>query len=197
MVRKRRVFKSKTAIRSFMRRLAQIEIDTLDRFRDHVRDAAASRRRSINKRADDLPPEVQELLADDLQELDVISDLADQLAIVGLYRVVEISTGRIVAHKFGVVARRKASSIGALHAFLTQHGINIGTIPHYRAINELRLLNNAIKHAGHVTAELANEYPRWKEGQDLTGLGIAYNRLKGRVPSYIFRFAERLKMRYR
>jgi len=43
---------------------------------------------------------------------------------------------------------------------MQQQGINIESIPHYRAVNELRLLNNAIKHAGRATPELANEYPR-------------------------------------
>jgi hypothetical protein len=78
-----------------------------------------------------------------------------------------------------------------------QQGVDIERIPHYRAANELRLLNNAIKHAGHVTAELANEYPRWRQRQQLADLGAAYERLKGCVPSYIFRFAECLKLRFR
>jgi hypothetical protein len=140
---------------------------------------------------------VQEFLADDLHELDAISDLADQLAMVALYRVVEINTGRILAHKFGAGARRNAPYFGRLRTFLMQQGVDIERIPHYRAANELRLLNSAIKHAGHVTAELANEYPRWRQGQQLADLGAACERLKVRVPSYIFRFAECLKLQFR
>src|SRR5258708_38385780 len=87
---------------------------------------AGCKGRSIERRADDLPAEVQEFLADDLHELDAISDLADQLAIVALYRAVEINTGRIMAHKFGPAALRNASSIRALRTFLMQQqGINI------------------------------------------------------------------------
>jgi hypothetical protein len=198
MARKRRISRPKIRVRSFLRRLAEMEAEAIDHFRAHVRDAAAVQRRSIKRRAEDLPAEVQEFLADDLHELDAISDLADQLAIVALYRVVEINTGRILAHQFGPAARRNASPIERLRRFLTQQqGIDIMRIPHYRAVNELRLLNNAIKHAAHVTAQLANEYPRWNEGQDLAGLGTAYERLKGRVPSYVFRLAERAKLRFR
>jgi hypothetical protein len=197
MARKRRISRRKIRIRAFLRRFAEHEVDTIDRFRAHVRDAAAAQRRSIERRADGLPAEVQEFLADELNELDVILDLADQLAIVALYRVVEINTGRILAHKFGTAVRRNASNIRTLRTFLMrQQGINIARIPHYRAMNELRLLNNAIKHAGRVTAELSNEYPRWRQGQELAQLGAAYERLKGRVPSYIFRFAERVQLRY-
>ena len=39
------------------------------------------------------------------------------------------------------------------------------------------------------SSSMRNEYPRWRQGQQLADLGVAYERLKGRVPSYIFRFA--------
>jgi hypothetical protein len=141
------------------------EIDTIDRFRIHVHGAAATQRRSIERRADDLPAEVQEIMADDLYELEVISKLADQLAIVALHRVVEIHTSKILSHKFGAAAGRTASYIGRLTSFLRQHSINVKHIPHYRAVNELRLLNTAIKHAGHVTVELANNIPAGNRGR--------------------------------
>jgi hypothetical protein len=193
MARKFRISKTKR-IRSLFRRLAEYEVNTIDSFRAHVSHAAAAQQRSIQRRSDKLPTEVQEFLADELQELDAILGLADQLAIVALHRVVEINAGRILAHKFGTVTRL-ASYSGRLRRCLANHGIKIELIPHYRASNELRLLNNAIKHAGYVTAELADEYPRWKPDSELVGLDAAYIRLKEHVPSYIFRFAERLKLR--
>ena len=179
-----------------MRHFAEIEVEMIDRFRAHVSDAAAAQRRSIHQRADELPEEIQEFLADDIYELDKISDLADQLAIVALHRVVELSTQRILMHKFGAAAGRKASYIDALRKFLKGHDIDIERIPHYRAMNELRLLNNAIKHAGHVNPQLAAEYSRWTLGEELTQLGSAYDRLKRHVPSYVFRFAESVKLRF-
>lgn len=100
-------------------------------------------------------------------------------------------------HRFGTAAGRKASNIKALCSFLQGQGINIERIPHYRAVNELRLLNNAIKHAGRVTAELAREYPRWTQYKELAALGAAYDRLKRHVPSYVFRFAERVKLGFK
>jgi hypothetical protein len=82
MARNRRISTSKIRIRAFLRRLAQMEVEALDRFRAHVRNAAAVQRHSIERQAAGLPAEVQEFLADDLHELDAISDLADQLAIL-------------------------------------------------------------------------------------------------------------------
>jgi hypothetical protein len=117
---------------------------------------------------------------------------------VALYSVVEINTGRILGHRFGPAARKNASYFKKLRKFLMQQQrIDIKQIPHYRAVNELRLLNNAVKHAGRVTPELAKEYPRWKQGRKLTGVGAAYERLRRPVPSYIFRLAERLKLRFK
>jgi len=98
----------------------------------------------------------------------------------------QINTGQVLAQRFGPAARKNASYIERLHKFLMQQQrIDIKRTPHYRAVNELRLLNNAVKHAGRVTAELAREYPRWKQGRKLTGVGAAYERLRRPVPSYI------------
>jgi hypothetical protein len=184
MARKGRI--SKIRVLTYLRWFAESEVEAIDRFRAHVHDAAAAERRSIERRANNLPSEIQEFLADDLHELDAISDLADQLSIVALYSVVEINTGQVLAQRFGPAARKNASYIKRLHKFLMQQQrIDIKRIPHYRAVNELRLLNNAVKHAGRVTAELAREYPRWKQGRKLTGVGAAYERLRRPVPSYI------------
>jgi hypothetical protein len=96
----------------------------------------------------------------------------------------QINTGEALAQRFEPAARKNASYIERLHKFLMQQQ-RIDITPHYRAVNELRLLNNAVKHAGRVTAELAREYPRWKQGRKLTGVGAAYERLRRPVPSYI------------
>lgn len=196
MARRRKIPRNKIQIRAFLRHSAENEVELIDRFRAHVHESAAAQRHSIRQHANGLPAEVQEFFADDLYELRVISDLADQLAIIALYRVVEINTGRILAHRFGAAARRNASDMRALRALLNRYGINIENIPHFTVANELRLLNNAIKHAGHVTDQLARKYPRWRRDRELAGLGVAYERLKRRVPSYIFRFAERVKLRF-
>jgi hypothetical protein len=76
----------------------------------------------------------------------MISNLADQLAIVVLYRVVETIRRRIFDHKFGV-----NSKIEELRPKLLEQGIDINPIPHHRAVDELRLLNNAVKHEGRVS----------------------------------------------
>jgi hypothetical protein len=186
--RKSRIRISKTRIRDHFRRLAQYGVDDIDRFREQVHDGCAERLRALERRAESLPPEAQEFLADDASELDIISGLADQLSIVALYRVVEINTGRMLAHEFGKAAAKRASTITEVEKLLKdKKDLELARVPHYRAIKQLRLLNNAIKHKDR----------RWHEGEDLNTLAKAYVRLRAKVPAYIFRLAERMKLRYR
>lgn len=197
MARKSKIQTNKTRIRHHIRRIAEYAAEDIDRFREHVDQGRAARCRSLKKRAQDLPPDAQEFLADEIYQLDSVSHLADQLSIIALYRVVELTTSRMLAHEFGKATEKKASDIAKVRDLLkNQKGVDLASVPHYRTIDELRLLNNAIKHSGRVTKELA-KYPRWKEGDHLTGLAEAYERLRPKVPPYIFRLAERMKLRYK
>lgn len=198
LARKAKIRTSKTRVRHHIRRIAESAVEDIGRFRKHVDHGRVARQSSIEKRAEQLSPEAQEFLADELYELDMVSRLADQLSIVALYRVVELTIGRMLAHEFGKAAEAKASDIGKVRDLLKQHkGIDLASVPHYRAIDELRLLNNAIKHAGRVTKQLATSYGRWKENDDLTGLAEAYDRLHKKVAPYLFRLSERMKLRYK
>jgi hypothetical protein len=186
--RKSKIRISKTRIRHLFRQLAQGGVDEIDQFREHVRDACAERQRILERRAERLAPDAQEFLGDEASELDNISCLADQLSIVALYRIVEINTGRMLAHEFGKPAEKAASYIGELKKLLkAKKGIDLIELPHYRAIEQLRLLSNDIKHGDQ----------RWYEVKNRKTLEKAYARLSPKVPAYIFRLAERMKLQYR
>ena len=197
---KRPIWKRKTRIRHVIQRMAEQDIDTIDSFRAHIEEGAVARRSAIERLAAGLSDDqAQDYLADNfadnLAELDVISALGNEFAIVGLYRVVEVLRGRILRARYGSASPNTAYMLRVRDFLLKHHGIDVDRIPHYRAINELRLLNNAIKRdAAVVTAELAQAFPRWKEGKRLTGLDAAYERLKSHVASYIFAFATRVKL---
>jgi len=180
--------------------MAEQDIETIDGFRAHVEQGAVARRSAIERLASGLSDdEAQDYLADNfadnLAELDVISALGDEFAIIGLYRVVEIFRGRILRARYGATIPNPTYIQRVRDFLLKHHGIDIDGIPHHRAIDELRLLNNAIKHdQAVVSAELAYAFPRWKEGKCLTGLDATYKRLKDHVASYIFAFATRVKL---
>lgn len=196
MTGKSKIPRRATHVRAVLRRLAEYEVEAIDRFRAHVHEAAVAQQQSITRRAGDLPEELQEYLADELHELEGITDLADELAIVALYRVVELRTASILTHKFGPEVKKAASRIDGVRTLLRKEGIDLDGTQHYRAINELRLLNNAVKHASRVSDELARQYPRWKKGNKLSELERSYDRLKKHVPAYLFRLSERVKLRF-
>jgi len=130
-----------------------------------------------------MPEEAQEFLADDLYELEGITGLGDELAIVARYRVVELMRARAVTHRFGVEARGKSSNIRVLRDFLRTRGIDLDGVQHATAIDELRLLNNAIKHEGCVTRELSANSPDGKTDRPSQASTLHSNCLSGACPS--------------
>jgi predicted house-cleaning noncanonical NTP pyrophosphatase (MazG superfamily) len=196
MPRRSRINPRKTGVRSYFRRLAAYGVEEIDLFRELVKQAQRSERRKLLAR--NLSDEATEFVADEIAQIDSLGELADQLSIVALHRVVELNIGRMLAHRFGKKANRKAGNIDKLQEFLKRElSLDVTKVPHYRSANELRLLNNAVKHSGEVTHKLAEKYPRWEEGQPLSKLGDAYDRLSPKVPKYVLRLAEGMKLRHR
>jgi hypothetical protein len=56
---------SKLRVRAYLRQFATSEVEAIDRFRGHVRSGVVAERRLIERRANGLPSEIQEFLADD------------------------------------------------------------------------------------------------------------------------------------
>jgi hypothetical protein len=179
MARKRKLKLSKTRIRSFMRRLAEYGVDDIDKFRELVSEASIKRKRSFDKliAADDF-------FAGAASELDTISRLTDELSIVALYRVVEVVTAQMIIHDLGPAVRAdKMYQIAEVKRALKTHkNLELKTVPYHGAMDELRRLNNKIKHT---------------DGRSLSKLDRGYDRFRRKVPTYIFRLAERMKLRYR
>lgn len=179
--------------------MADTAVYEIDQFHEHVESGRQRRNRYIEQRAHELPEDLQEHLAYEYQKLEAISDLADEFSIIALYRAIETLTGRMLAHEFGPSAQRWAGNITILKQQLqNQKGVDLEKVPHFRVMNELRLLNNSIKHNdSKVSQELSRNYPRWKQGKPLTLLDQAYNRLSPRVPTYIYRLAESIRLKYK
>jgi hypothetical protein len=114
--------------------------------------------------------------ADEHEYILATKELGDELAIVALYKLIEITTKRVVRLAFPGISAANLYKIKELKKALKQKGIQIEKLDHYQAMDEIRCLNNAIKHDGIVGAELA-AYPSWTLKQKLTGLDAAYERL--------------------
>jgi len=82
----------------------------------------------------------------------------------------------------------KAEHLYKLHYLekeLKRRGIKIRDLPHFSAFDELRCINNDIKHGGVVGKELA-KYPGWRLGDNLSNIDTAYERIAPDCRSFIF-----------
>jgi hypothetical protein len=116
--------------------------------------------------------------------LDESIALANELSIVALYKNVEISTKRAVTTTFADVSARSLFKIRDMKDALKRKGIDIEKLPSFPAFDELRCINNDVKHNGKVSSELA-QYAGWMLGKDLEHLDIAYDRLAPGAASYV------------
>jgi hypothetical protein len=137
--------------------------------------------------------------------LEAIRTLADQLAVVALYRSVELKTKNLLQllyikklvdeekitqwDKLKIITaerleKKKLYRWDKLRETLNEHAIEHDHIANYNAVNDLRLLNNDIKHKND-----------WREGETLHDLEQDFRRLSAEVPAYIEDLATKVTKR--
>lgn len=127
-------------------------------------------------------------LEDDFHQLGEVKKLGDALAISALYRQVETQIRRVVGSTFPDANNKKKDKI-LLGKAVPE--IDCSKLPGFDALNELRMLNNCIKHAGSkADAKLASAYPAWIENEELADLNKAYARLKPLAHQYLRAFID-------
>ncbi|MEE4670447.1 hypothetical protein V2L05_14585 [Pseudomonas alliivorans] len=128
----------------------------------------------------------RDFLADDYYQLNEVRKLGQALAISGLYAQVELQVKRVLASAFPDMGQDKKNRVLRGEP-VTE--IDCSTLPEFDAVDELRLLNNIIKHAGAVAdAKLASKYPHWQANEKLFDLDKAYARLKPLIKQYMRAF---------
>ncbi len=122
-------------------------------------------------------------IQDDGQFMCMVSNLADELSIVALYKQFEIKQKEIIAFHKRTENTSKYSFWKNVLAVIPETVKNSDS---FISVNELRLLNNSIKHEGVVSEELSNKFPGYgKKGKELSKLGKTYVRLKPEIVNYI------------
>lgn len=167
-------------------RIAQSEVEHIQRFQEQARDHHSRELKDLPIKWGDLDPEdASDLAEGDRYFLDEMLKLASQLAIIALYRIVELNSKSIVKSALPNVDPKKFSRIDELSKLLAKElGVDLKQVPYFGSIDELRLVNNAIKHEGKVDEDLA-KYPGWTKGDELVNIDAAFERLVKDVPKYI------------
>ena len=178
-------------------RIAEYRLNNIDSFLDLAKKAWMSERKSLEEIAassgETFPDDGR--WVDDFAELDELAFLSTEFAIIGLWRCIELY--------------RKSTMRATLENDATQHSfeytyeefkeyllclkIERTKIRCAQSVNELRCLNDAIKHERQVDDELA-EFPLWqnKEGDELGDLESHYYRLRPFAKQYLEDLTERL-----
>jgi hypothetical protein len=180
------------------------KISTLNDFRSTVRDSLDSERRHIDEsrarlqadRANYSADEFQDYytqLTFDGQDLGMIEAVSDELSIVALYKTTEFYLKTILVRAFHNQVKAEeimGYDITRIKKLFKKKNIHIDSFPQFRAVDELRVLNNAIKHEDRVTSQLA-KYAGWAKGDKLQNLGAAYNRIAPLIPQFIEQVSEK------
>ena len=162
--------------------MATYELEDVDRLVDWSERQRRTREKSLRR----ITPSVEDQFVDDMAEIDAFAELYAECAIVVLWRCVELFRKRVITPAVGGAKARQSFKHKAFCRMLKQMGIPESDLRCAAEVNELRCLNNAVKHDGHVGEELA-AFPHWKlrEGETLGDLRPHYARLRPTVKHYM------------
>jgi hypothetical protein len=174
--------------------LRSCDYETIDRLlgglssyitKEHSALAAEAKHIHSTPASPDFDPDLAEMeLGDERSFLEEVGSLAGELAIVALYKKVEISSKRAIELALPQVDAKSLFQFKKMKKALASVGIKLNKLPSYQALDELRCLNNAVKHSGKVSAELA-KHGGWKLNAPLVQLEPVYRRLAPKVASYV------------
>lgn len=173
----------------------RVGTEALDEFRSHLKKSLANSEAALQDTYSNLVddefecPEHREhfegALSDEAWQLDQIKYLGDSLAIVGLYRLVETQLTKAIIANHPTMDENKRAEVIAGRTLLVKPRKLLG----YKAANELRLINNCVKHEdSKVTPKLARGFRSWKLGERMEDLDTHYDRLKPEVLMYVKEF---------
>lgn len=134
-------------------------------------------------------------LSDTFHTLKDIEKEAEKLSIIGLYRIVESNTISIFKRLYGNDKKR----LKKLHKFDEQKKhlvrdfhVDLEKILNYEKINELRLLNNAIKHNNSIVTQELAKYDGWKENEEMSDYLNLFNEFSSAIPQYLKNLADQI-----
>lgn len=159
-------------------------------YKKHVMIQAETRLGQIEADSDLTADQKEELvgfLSDDVYIAEEIKKIGEELAIIGLYKTLELSIKK-AANASGKFSKKKINGfykIENLKEYFNDIDINIESISDFKNFEELRLLNNCLKHSGFVKQNLVEINPEiWVKGEQIKDSEAHFKRLL--VPSINF-----------
>lgn len=148
-------------IDTFLLSYYENEFDCIENYFEALNGAVNSEKERINSLAEYLKSKgasddyVADSLDDDSFNLSFFEDNTYNFAIVFLFSECE----KLLKQDYGILSGKSSKAFfkfeNAKKAF-DEEGIDLKTLPNYSKLNEIRSLNNCIKHNGYVNEELYN-----------------------------------------
>lgn len=130
--------------------------------------------------------------SDDVYLLNDVKILSEQLAIISLHKLVEIRTVYEVSfHITSEEIKKQLHRIDIMKSELRKLGVQLNSIKYFKEMDELRLINNCIKHSGVANKGLLKY--GWQVGDKFENLTKKIDGFKKIVPEFIYDFVERLE----
>jgi hypothetical protein len=149
----------------------------------HVKEQASNAAKSIEDDvtlSDDEKHHQLEFLGDDVNYAQEAQELAEELAIIGLYKTIEIRIAK-AAKASKLFSNNKIKELYVttkLIKYFQNIGIDVTTVSHFNEFEELKLLNNCLKHSGEVSQSLAEVNPAtWTKEHKITNFATHFYRL--------------------
>ncbi len=175
-------------------RLADHELDNIDQFVELVGGTKRSEQKTIerlaSKNINNIP---EDWFVDDYYRINEFYDLSLEFAIVGLWRCVELFRKRAIVNAIDSEHTKSTYKHKQFVNQLSTLNITENKLRCARSVDELRCLNNAIKHTQRVSKELES-FKRWqgKHNDDLVNLEQHYRRLRTLAERYLKDLTNRL-----
>lgn len=178
-------------IPAVIQRRVELDVERVDSFRQSCEEKYERDMQDLRRLAGDEDERVEDY-ADEAWLLEELRTLASQMAVVGLYKVAELGTNRILRWRWrsAVVKKQDLYKADRLKAWLMKElSLDVASLPGYSLVDELRQANNAVKHEAKVSAALA-KFPGWTEGEPLGNLDALFARAKPAVPQLLGALAQ-------
>jgi len=176
-----------------------LDLEEIEEFQLHLNHAVDKKMEGLQTRLDNASesdvedperlPCYKEHLTDVIISTYSAKLLGYELSIIALYKKIEIKIKQIVESKIAGVNPKKLSDYKYMSGKLP---FKVEEVQGYKSFDELRLINNCIKHGGVVSNVLAKDYSHWEETEELSGLNEAYERLLPEVKLYVNDFVEKV-----
>jgi len=179
-----------------LHRLAMYELEDVDLLVKWSEENTQLRKKRLEQLNQLDGPEDQ--FSDDWGELDSFTQLHAELATVALWRCVELCRKRVIRSALGDEAVKNVFRHQDFCKKLWKLGIEEASLKQAEWVNELRCINNDIKHDGYVGGELA-KVPGWESraGKEIGNLAPHYTRLREHAEAYVADLVEKASQWWR